>query len=367
MKHNIASPELKLIQQAYNKMIPLNGTLELLPLCNMNCRMCYIRMSKEEMDKEGSKLLSWKEWLNIARKMKEAGTVFLLLTGGEPLLYPEFKKLYLGLRELGMILTINSNGTLINEEWALFFAQNKPRRINITLYGINESSYEEVCDYAPGYQKTINAIHLLKKNNVPVKINGSLIKSNKQDLKEIYEFAETNDILAHVDTYMIPGKKDKTKKIELQSRLSPEEAAEAEFISWQKEMDHERFIQYCQNLIKTIEETPPNYPETMTCQSCHNSYAIDWQGNMKPCVSLDQPSISVLTNDFHSAWNKMTSLCLNTYKISHICSTCCLRPICKICIASAILETGDPLSVPSYHCRQSNHLYNLLKHILNSQ
>lgn len=363
MKHKLASPELKLIQQAYNKMIPLNGTLELLPLCNMNCRMCYIRMSKEEMDKKGSKLLTWKEWLAIARQMKEAGTVFLLLTGGEPLLYPEFKKLYLGLRELGMILTVNTNGTLINEEWVMFFAQYKPRRINITLYGINELSYQKVCDYGPGYQKTINAIHLLKKNNVPVKINGSLIKSNKQDLIEIYEFAEKEDIPAHVDTYMIPGKKDKAKKIELQSRLSPEEAAEAEFMSWQKEMDHERFIQYCQNLIKTIEETPPNYPVTMTCQSCHSSYAIDWQGNMKPCVSLDRPSISILTDGFHSAWNKMTSTCLNNCRINEICGTCRLRPICKICIASAILETGDPLSVPSYHCRQSKHLYHLLKQL----
>ena len=36
---------------------------------------------------------------------------------------------------MGMILTINTNGTLIDETWADFFAQHPPRRINITLYG----------------------------------------------------------------------------------------------------------------------------------------------------------------------------------------------------------------------------------------
>ena len=67
--------------------------------------------------------------------MQKAGTVFLLLTGGEPLLFPDFKTLYRRLRNLGMILTINTNGTLLDEAWADFFATYPPRRINITLYG----------------------------------------------------------------------------------------------------------------------------------------------------------------------------------------------------------------------------------------
>ena len=135
----------------------------------MNCDMCYVRLSKEEMEKLG-RLRTADEWLTLAKQMQEAGTLFILLTGGEPLLYPEFKKVYMGLRKMGMILTVNTNGTLINEKWADFFGKEKPRRINITLYGADERAYEELCHYPGGFERTMRGIRLLKERGVDVKI-----------------------------------------------------------------------------------------------------------------------------------------------------------------------------------------------------
>lgn len=123
--------ERMILARAKRTYTPANGSIELLPLCNMNCDMCYVRLSREEMERQG-RLRTAEEWLEIGRQMKDAGVLFLLLTGGEPFLYPEFRRLYLGLRELGMIITINTNGTLIDEELAEFFGKNKPRRVNIT-------------------------------------------------------------------------------------------------------------------------------------------------------------------------------------------------------------------------------------------
>ena len=41
-----------LYQKAAHNKVPLSGTFELTPRCNMNCRMCYIRMSEAEMRAE---------------------------------------------------------------------------------------------------------------------------------------------------------------------------------------------------------------------------------------------------------------------------------------------------------------------------
>ena len=117
--------ERQLFAKAARNHIPLYGVLELLPLCNLNCDMCYVHLSKQEMQSQGG-LRSVDEWISFAHQMKDAGTLFLLLTGGEPLLFPQFKELYCALKDMGMILTLNTNGTLINEEWAEFFAKNKP-------------------------------------------------------------------------------------------------------------------------------------------------------------------------------------------------------------------------------------------------
>ena len=101
--------ERMLLDQARRTCAPANGSIELLPLCNMNCDMCYVRLSKEEMEAKG-RLRTADEWLEIGKQMKEAGVLFLLLTGGEPFLYPDFRRLYLELRKMGMIITINTNG-----------------------------------------------------------------------------------------------------------------------------------------------------------------------------------------------------------------------------------------------------------------
>ena len=173
--------EKRLINKAKLNKSPINGSIELLPLCNMNCDMCYVRLSKKEMDQKG-RMRTAKEWLEVAKEMQKAGTLFLLLTGGEPFLYPEFKEVYLGLKDLGFVLTINTNGTLIDEDMAQFLGKHRPRRVNITLYGADERAYTELCHYPGGFEKTMNAIKFLRKYNVDVKVASSLTKANAPDM-----------------------------------------------------------------------------------------------------------------------------------------------------------------------------------------
>ena len=45
--------EKYLIENAKKQNVPINGSLELLPLCNMNCDMCYVRLSRSEMERKG--------------------------------------------------------------------------------------------------------------------------------------------------------------------------------------------------------------------------------------------------------------------------------------------------------------------------
>ena len=79
--------ERALVNKATANRTPINATIELTPTCNFRCDMCYIRMEKSQAEKRGG-LRSIEEWLHIADQLQEIGTLFILLTGGEPLLYP---------------------------------------------------------------------------------------------------------------------------------------------------------------------------------------------------------------------------------------------------------------------------------------
>ena len=360
MEHNNdMTMEKMMMTRAARNQYPINGSLELLPLCNMNCDMCYVRLDHNEVEKRGG-LHSVEEWIDLAKQMADAGVLFLLLTGGEPLLFPGFKKLYMELKNLGMILTINTNGTLIDEEWADFFAKNRPRRINITLYGSDDTAYETLCHYPGGFEKTRKAIRLLREREIEVKINGSVTKENWKDVDAIYKIGKELDAPVHMDTYMLPGIKERNLPFEQQSRLNPEDAALAEIQTRKAEIVPEIFRQYAEQMTAILKKQDMVYSDQISCLAGNCSFTINWQGEMRPCVTLEEPSVPVFETGFLSAWQKISSES-KTFHYHKKCTTCPYRPVCKICVASAYLETGSYDGIPEYLCRYAEEYARLLQ------
>lgn len=342
--------EQALMSQASLKRTPINGSLELLPLCNMNCDMCYVRLSREEMDRQG-RMRTGDEWIEIGRQMQKAGVLFLLLTGGEPFLHPEFRRIYLELRNMGMILTINTNGTMINEELARFLGENKPRRVNITLYGASDKTYEDLCHFPGGFQKAMEGIRFLRDYGVDVKIGGSLTKANQNEIESIIEIGEELDVPVRIDTYMMPATRERSMPYNLQSRVAPEKAADIRIQSLRREMGEELFAQYSQNVMENIKRDEQQISQRgMSCYAGKSSFTINWQGEMRPCVIMTEPSLSVFDAGFDAAWKYIVE---ETDKIllSEQCSTCPMRSLCRTCAASALLETGSYEGTPEYMCR----------------
>lgn len=351
--------EKMMIQKAKQQRIPIIGSMELLPLCNMNCGMCYVRLSREEVRRIG-RLRTAEEWLYLARQMEQAGVLFLLLTGGEPLMFPDFKKIYRELLQMGMILTINTNATLIDKEWAEFFGKYKPRRINITLYGADEDSYDTLCHYPGGFEKTIRAVRLLREQNVDVKISCSITKVNCSSLEKMFDVGKQLDVPVHIDPYMMPGTRERSRPYKQQIRVLPEKAAQASLKALKIQLPEEFYRQYIIQSIEKVENSGDSRDDGhISCLAGNCSFTINWQGEMRPCVMMTEPSVPVFETGFKRAWEE---ICSQTRKIciSPLCTQCSLRPLCKICAAGAILETGTYDGVPDYLCRYSKELYRLI-------
>lgn len=353
--------ERMLLEQAKKTHTPANGSIELLPLCNMNCDMCYVRLSREEMECQG-RMKTADEWLEIGRQMQRSGVLFLLLTGGEPLLFPEFKKLYLGLRQMGMILTINTNGTLIDEEWAAFFGEYKPRRINITLYGTDEDTYTRLCHYSGGFEKTLRGIRLLREHGVDVKVGGSLTKANREDLDRILDIGGELGVPVRVDTYMMPAVREREKPYNMQARLNPEDAAAARVHALKREMGPELFANYVRESVRMADHPEPveEKPLPIACMAGRCSFTINWQGEMRPCVILSEPAADVFKVGFDAAWRYIVDETAKIFLNSR-CSVCPVRHLCRTCAAAALLEAGGYDQVPDYMCRYTYETLRILR------
>lgn len=167
---------------------PLAGNFELTARCNFNCKMCYVHLTAEEQQRRGRELTA-DEWLAIAQEARSRGMLFLLLTGGEPLIRKDFRYLLTELKKMGLLVSVNSNGSLIDRDWLDFFRHEPPFRFNITLYGASDAAYERLCG-RPMFARVTENIRALRELGVGVKLNVSMTPYNVADMAEIYRIAQ---------------------------------------------------------------------------------------------------------------------------------------------------------------------------------
>lgn len=352
-----------LCAQAELRKRPISGNLELLPLCNMQCDMCFVRLDHSEMVRKG-RLRTADEWLSLGNEMKEAGVLFLQLTGGEPLIYPDFKKVYLGLKKMGMILTINTNGTLIDEEMAGFLNQNKPRRVNVTLYGGDEGTYQRLCHYSGGFEKAIHGIQLLKAHGIDVKMNISMVEENKNDWEKIVALSRELDVPLDINTYMYPATRERDKPYDYETRMKPEEAGELWLKIYREQVGEEAYRRFAEeNLAKIVDVQPVENAGADRCRAGKSAFVVNWQGELRACIMMNQPSAPVFEMGFETAWQQIVEA-VEQIRLSSKCGSCRLRQACAVCMASTLLETGDFKDAPDYLCQYTKCIVACQKKVL---
>lgn len=153
--------------KAREKNLPISGSFELTPLCNLDCRMCYVHLQGEQM--RGARLRTVDEWKDIVRQAFDAGMMYATLTGGECLTYPGFRELYGFLREKGVEVAILSNGLLMDAEMVEFFRRNPPASIQVTLYGASEEAYERVTG-TRAFARVLGNLRRIQEAELPLRV-----------------------------------------------------------------------------------------------------------------------------------------------------------------------------------------------------
>lgn len=336
--------------------VPLDGGFELSPVCNFSCKMCYVRKTPEQIRSEGKTLIPWQKWLELAQQCREAGTLYLLLTGGEPFLYPGFRELYTRLHEMGFILSINSNGTMIDEETVEWLKQFAPSRVNITLYGSCPETYERICGNRNGYERAVNGIKMLHEAGIPVVINASMIPENVCDLEKILDFGHKLGLNTRMGTYMFPPVR---RERELgDSRFTAKEAAEVFLRKQRKLCTPQEYQTFAEKWLVRRSELPQEdtwgtHTEYMRCRAGRSSFWVSWEGKMTACGMVDFP---VQTEPFHEkfedCWLRLTEAVRSTAVLQG-CGGCNKREVCKPCVAMIYAETGTADRRAPYMCEMA--------------
>jgi len=174
------------VQRNDNKLLKSSFYLQwhITKKCNLRCKHCYF---KEHIGESVLQTLK-KDFLKIEQLSKSLGKKLIItITGGEPLLYPQFFSLlhYLSTKMTVKEIHIASNGTLIDDQLAARLKKYNVKKIQISIDGI-EKNHDAIRGKG-SFKKAINGVKILCKNGLKVSVQMVVNKKNIGDVDDILE------------------------------------------------------------------------------------------------------------------------------------------------------------------------------------
>ena len=331
--------------------LPIGGNFELTARCNFNCPMCYVHLDADDINARGKELTA-AQWIDLARQACDQGMIFALLTGGEPLIRKDFFEIYGAMKAMGLLVSINSNGSMLQGENLKRLLEDPPFRINVSLYGGSRKTYNTMCGN-DAFDRVVENIRTLKAGGVDVRINVSLTPYNYQDLAEIQRIADELNVVTKVSSYMYPPIRVHG---DCGHRLTPEQAA-ASAVQWDLiRFSPEEFAGRAENMQKRIavdkKECSVDLDQGVTCRAGSSSFWMTWDGRMLPCGMMPGPETYPLETGFAAAWQELRRL-TGEIRMPPKCVSCKNRELCSVCAAICVTETGGYERPPEYVCRMT--------------
>lgn len=340
---------------AAQRHIPLAGTFELTARCNLNCKMCYVRLDNAQLHAMGRELTA-REWISLAGDAAKAGTLNLLLTGGEPLLRPDFPEIYRALNQMGFIITLYTNATLMTPDLYRLFAEYPPTSTAVTLYGARPQTYEKICGNADAFRQAIQGLEMFADIPTALEVRSTFITDNMDELDELRSLANRYTKRFAVNISVFKAVRGGTADVEA-CRMTPLQsfalvAANEEYyrslnnqlqLPLQSSLDTDHYISRRQTGFELS-------PEIIPCLAAKSMYWITWDGKMLPCGSFSSPYTLPRDEGFLAAWTRLPVL-FKDIALPTECLDCeYSEGACPNCPANLQAETGFLNKVSPYIC-----------------
>ncbi len=335
-------------EKVKEKGIPFSGQFELTARCNLKCKMCYVCEAPNNKRVLSDELTA-DEWIRLAREARDAGMLYILLTGGEVFLRSDFQRIYENIADLGLRISIYTNGTLITPEIAKWLGKLCPSCIEVSLYGASPETYKRVTGQADAFDKAIRGVDLLLSEGVNTQIKTTVIRDNADDQKKLMEIATKRNLLMRFVLYISP-RRDENGNGCGAIRLSPHEISQYEkkannwFLA-----ERNKILQDCSNSDEINTKNNKTDNTAFKCNVGKSDFWITWNGDMIPCVLMDSPRISVFGRNLSSVWDEMKEICTDIPACGE-CKQCALKNFCYTCPARLKAETGVFDKISPYLC-----------------
>lgn len=309
---------------------PISGCFELTPLCNLDCKMCYVHLSDPSVK---AHMLSGDEWIALMEQAIVHGMMKALLTGGEAMTHPDFRRIYMYLMGQGIIVQVKTNGILLSKDMIKMFTNYPPYSIDVSLYGCDEESYQAVSGHNAFETVTTNIRAAIKAGlHIRLMVTPSAYMLPWVD--RIMEYAKifgADDVI--VNAMLMEANPGTERSVE-DFGLSLEENGRIH-----REY-RDKFPRLQKSLVEEEEELMGGIPDDephilrhgLYCNGGRTGFAMNWDGKMGPCLGFPRDVICVDAKHlgFEAAWREVNKDVKN-YAVPEECHVCSYNTKCHYC------------------------------------
>jgi len=323
--------------------IPVNGTIEISHRCPLTCSHCYNNLPMGDREARANELTT-DQHRRIIDDMVEMGCLWVLYTGGEIFARRDFLDIYKHAKRGGLLLTLFTNGVLINEQIADTLAEWRPFGIEITLYGRTRETYERLTGIPGSFDKCIRGIELLLERRLPLKLKTVAVSINRHEVLAMRQFATELGVDFKFDPMINP--RIDCSSSPLAVRMSPAEIVALDFEDPRRMADLVRLgTHFPAPKIKEGEKA-----NRYSCGAGLNSFAIDPYGQLTMCILSHFDKYDLKGGSFREGWEFLRTIYKRPQSYPTKCTQCGLRSMCGMCPAEGELENGDPEKPVDFLC-----------------
>lgn len=303
-------------------------TLELTYRCNERCSHCYLATYDDAAD--GRPPLRGEEWERILGELAEAGSLLLVLIGGEAMLHKDFWRIAEQGAKKGFALSLITNGLLIDDSVADRMAALKFYNVSVSLYSLDPTIHDTMTRRKGSHARTVAAIKRLKARGVPVGINCLLTRANIEGYFELERWARELGVQIGFDALV-------TAKSDSSLGSTATRAEPAQLFKFFRELHAQG---------RGPQPLPTSEPDDPVCNAGRGKAAVNVYGDLLTCLEVRDPIGNLREHSFAELWGSEKAQALRSLKAKELKfeASCGDGSFCDHCPGMARAETGDPLS-----------------------
>jgi len=288
---------------------PFNTTIELTRRCNQKCIHCFNDLSSRTE-------LALPEWKKVLDVLWDLGCLELTLTGGEPLVYRDFRGIVQYAARRGFAVTVFTNGTLLADDM-LDFLKDRIFKLEATIFADKPEIHDAITQVKGSLRNLWGNLEAARRKGVRIIAKIPMLKANCMRRESLKKALRSIGIPSREYFSIVPtlSRKDKPESLAVTDREVPKQ--------W----------------IGTLSEK-----KLRVCNAGRTNLYISSEGDMYPCIFIRRKVGNVARDDLRNVWASekyLSYLRSLKYEQFEECSRCEKRAICRNCMGINLSMTGS--------------------------